>query len=103
MNVPPSSATGGTSRAAGEPGAARPCPASRHDPDATKADLVAGREKDLEFVAALIRVRLIDPDRLHTLVDTLTTPTPVVHATRERIRACVTRAARYRPPDPATS
>lgn len=67
------------------------------------AKLVAGREKDLDFVAALIRVRLIDPDRLRTVVDTLTTPTPVVHATRERIEACVTRAARYRPPNPSSS
>jgi uncharacterized nucleotidyltransferase DUF6036 len=61
------------------------------------AKLVAGREKDIDFVAALIRAQLIDPTKLHDLVGTISTPTPIIHATRERIQACVTRAGRKPP------
>lgn len=61
------------------------------------AKLVAGREKDIDFVTALIRANLVDPTRLHDLVDTITEPMPIVHATRQRIQVCVTRAARIPP------
>jgi hypothetical protein len=57
------------------------------------AKLVAGREKDIDFVTALIRSNLIEPRRLDDLVGTISAPTPLIHATRQRIQVCVTRAS----------
>jgi hypothetical protein len=58
------------------------------------AKLVAGREKDIEFVASLIRAQLIDPTKLRELVATIAAPTPIIHAARDRIDVCTTRASR---------
>lgn len=62
------------------------------------AKLVAGREKDIDFVTSLIRANLIDPERLHDLVNDLSRPHPIVHATRQRVQVCAARAKRS-PPD----
>ncbi len=53
--------------------------------------------KDFGFVAALIRAQLIDPAKLYDLADSISARTPIVHATRERIQVCVTRAGRTPP------
>ena len=61
------------------------------------AKLVAGREKDIDFVTSLIRANLIDPERLHDLVDNISRPHPIVHATRQRVQVCAARAKRSPP------
>jgi hypothetical protein len=61
------------------------------------AKFVAGREKDIDFVTSLIRANLIDPERLHDLVDDISRPHPIVHATRQRVQVCAARAKRSPP------
>lgn len=62
--------------------------------DLCVAKLVAGREKDIVFVAALIRAQLIDPSKLSELVPTIPALMPIRHAVHQRIEVCATRASR---------
>jgi hypothetical protein len=63
------------------------------------AKLVAGREKDISFVSALLRAGLVDSARLLELVGGISAPTPLVHATRSRIQFCIAQVARGRSKD----
>lgn len=58
--------------------------------DLVLSKLVANREKDIQFAAAVIRARLVDVDRLQELCAVL----PVPEGVRRRVRAAVGRAER---------
>lgn len=60
--------------------------------DLVIAKLVAGREKDLAFAAALIAHDLIEPMILRERANTIDRPGAVVAAVLDRIESCVRRA-----------
>lgn len=62
--------------------------------DLVISKLVAGREKDLSFAAALIREHLVDVDTLVDRAGTVDRPEAVRDRVRGRIVHCATRAGR---------
>lgn len=55
--------------------------------DLTIAKLCAGREKDLEFVRAVLAIGVVDHDVLIERIGTVRAPEPVLRAARERLLA----------------
>jgi uncharacterized nucleotidyltransferase DUF6036 len=78
---------------------AAPAAAQCLDPhDLVVSKLYAGREKDYEFTAALIRCELIDPAETFTRIELLEQPEAVRRRVRDRLKS-LQRAARDSGPD----
>jgi hypothetical protein len=58
--------------------------------DLVVSKLVAGREKDLSFAAALLAARLVDVEILMERASTLDRPRAVQDRVQARIRSCAT-------------
>lgn len=69
-------------------------------PDLVISKLVAGREKDFAFAAALIRADLVDPDVLRQRADLLPSIPAVKRRVQDWINARARHQARQRPPEP---
>jgi hypothetical protein len=61
--------------------------------DLAVSKLVAGREKDLEFVRGLLKHRLADPKRIEALFETLPTSADVRELSRSRLGRLTSSAA----------
>ena len=58
--------------------------------DVAVSKLVAGRERDVEFLRVLLRERMVDPTVLRTRLSTLALPEEGIAALRERLRRAQT-------------
>ena len=65
--------------------------------DLVVSKLVAGREKDLSFAAALLRSELVDPRVPEERARTIDRPGAVIHAVLGRINTCIRQASRSTP------
>lgn len=61
--------------------------------DLAISKLVAGRERDLDFLQVLVRERMVDPAVLHDRLSTLTLPDNRIQALRERLLRVVSARA----------
>lgn len=59
--------------------------------DLAISKLVAGRERDLEFVEVLVRERMVDPDLLRARLDALDLPEARMEMMRRRLRLSTSR------------
>ena len=61
--------------------------------DLAISKLIAGRDKDVDYVSVLVRERMVDPSEIENRLDTVSITDQRVAAARQRLRRIVVQSA----------